>query len=162
MAKNLYLEGYLTQKSVTHKSIQIAPAPGDEHKTWYELTDKVFSYSFEKLVIGDHIKITIPKEGDHPKVTYLEILEPSGAKPVDKFPTKQEQQIINDWDKSKEILWQSCMKIAIEIEKGFMCGEKSPDRTEACKNVLISTNNLYEGSLRKYRGQPVIPEAKED
>ena len=162
MAKNSYLVGFITQKSVTHKSIQIAPSPGDDHKTWYELTQKVFDYSFEKLVVGDHVKITIPKDEVSPKVTFLEIIEQTGAKPVDKFPTNQEQAIIKEWDKSKEILWQSCMKIAVEIEKAFMCGEKSPDRTEACKNVLILTNNLFECSLRKYRNLPPIPEAKEE
>lgn len=164
MAKNVKVDGYVKAKSVTHKSISLTNEPAGEKPTWYSLSQRVFDYTFEKLNIGDHVRISLPADDPQGMVSFLEFLEKSEAsqRPVDKYPTKQEQRIIDEWDKSKEILWQSCMKIAIEVEKAFMCGEKSPDRVVATKNVLVITNNLYEGSLRKYRGQPPIPEAKEE
>lgn len=152
------LEGFIKAKSVTNKSILIAPGPTD-NGTWYSLTEKVFNYSFEKLVIGDKVKVSLSE--DLKSVTFLELLKKSDAKPVDKFPSKQEQAIIDEWNTSKSILWQSCMKVAVEIEKAFMCGEKSPTRDEACKNICVSTNNLYEASLRKQRNLPPIPEVGE-
>ena len=91
-------------------------------------------------------------------VTFLEFIKKSEVKPIDKYPSQQEQAIIDEWNTSKSILWQSCMKVACEVEKAFMCGEKSPTRDEACKNICVSTNNLYEASLRKQRNLPPIPE----
>jgi len=166
MAKTIKIEGFVKAKSVQHKSISLSPEPGKD-ASWYSLSDRVFDFSFEKLVIGDRVRISLPcdENGQIPKnamVTFLELLDKVPIKPVDKYPTKSEQAIIDEWDTQKSIIWQSCMKIAVEVEKAFMCGEKSPDRDQACKEILKSTNNLFEGSLRKMNNLPVIPEAKEE
>jgi hypothetical protein len=165
MPKSVKLEGFIKAKSVQHKSIGLTSEPGGDKLTWYTLGDAAFKARFDQCIVGDHVRISLPlneKGEPHGEATFLEILEKSFAKPKDTFPTKAEQKIIDDWDTSKSILWQSCMKIAVEIEKAFMCGEKNPTRDEACKNIVVSTNNLYESSLRKYRGLPPIPEAKEE
>ncbi len=166
MAKSIKIDGFIKAKSVQHKSISLSPEPGKDG-SWYSLSDRVFDFSFEKLVIGDKVRISLPcdENGQIPKnamVSFLEMLDKSSVKPIDKYPTKREKEIIEDFDRQKLILWQSCMKIAVEIEKAFMCGETCTDRNEACKNVLVSTNNLYEGSLRKANNLPVIPEAREE
>ena len=152
------LQGFIKAKSVTNKSILIAPSPTD-NGTWYALTPKVYDFSFEKLVIGDKVSVSLSE--DLKSVTFLEFIKKSEVKPIDKYPSQQEQAIIDEWNTSKSILWQSCMKVACEVEKAFMCGEKSPTRDEACKNICVSTNNLYEASLRKQRNLPPIPEVGE-
>ena len=113
---------------------------------------------FPSLHIGDKIKVFVKEDMSiSGGVNVLEkAIVPEGVKT---FPTKQEKVIEKEISKQQEIAWQVCMKAAVEIEKLFV--GNAEDRDEVCKNVLKMTNNLYEGTMRKFNGLPPFPEAGE-
>jgi len=151
----LYVQG----KNKEHSSLKLGLEPTG-NGTWFNLAPNVLKFMFDKVEIGDKVEVSIPIGDDKAVIQFMTIVEKSVAAQSrhDSYPSKQEQKIIDEWSREKSILWQSCMKIAVEVEKGYMCGDPSPSRQETIKNIIVMTDALYEASTRKYNNLPPIPE----
>jgi hypothetical protein len=138
---------------------------------WYDLSDNARKF-LPKYKEGDEIDATAYGN----KITFLKIAAPgAGPQPAqyNKYGPEQKQygqgSIIGgvvpqkgpyaedpsnrntQWiDKNNSIMWQACMKIAVQIIP--MTGDFGSDADQA-KRVIVTTNALYEDSLRKMRGE---------
>lgn len=113
---------------------------------------------FPSLNIGDKVSLYVKEDMSiSGGITVLEKRQVTEQKTI---PSKQELKVEREIGKQQEIAWQVCMKAAVEIEKLFVGAAE--DRQEVCKNILQSTNNLYEGTMRKFNGLPPFPEAAEN
>jgi hypothetical protein len=113
---------------------------------------------FPGMNIGDHIEIWVNE--DKTIKGGIKILEHAKVPEVKSYPKTSEEKLLKELDRQDSILWQSCMKAAVELEK-FYVGN-AEDRVETCKNVLKMTNDLFEASQRKFRGLPPIPECADE
>jgi hypothetical protein len=122
---------------------------------WYDLSDNARKF-LPKYNEGDNIDATAYGS----KITFLKIAaEGAGPQPAQyNKPQYGQGSIIGgsqpqgtQWvSKDHSIMWQSCMKIAIECVQ--MAGDFGSDADQA-KRVIVTTNALYEDSLRKMRGE---------
>ena len=147
------VSGPITSIGMMAGTITITP-PGALPVT-VVVSDNQRTKMLPRLHIGDVISVKTDEQ-NHVKGG-INITSQSPVTPVSTYPTKKEQGILDQGAKENAILWQSCMKAAVEIEKFFAVGG-AEDRVETAKNVVVTTNNLYEASQRKFRGLPPIPE----
>ena len=147
------VEGPITSVGIMAGTIMITPQ-GSLPIT-VKVSENQRAKLLPRLTIGDVIAVNVDESGN--VKGGIDIKSQSPAKSINTYPTKKEQGILAEGDKQNHILWQSCMKIAVEVEK-FYAGGGAEDRSETCKNIIVSTNNLYEASQRKMRGVPPIPE----
>ena len=147
------VEGPITSIGMMAGTIMISPQ-GSLPVT-VKVSENQRTKMLPRLVIGDVIAVNVDESGN--VKGGIDIKSQSPAKSINTYPTKEEQGILAEGDKQNHILWQSCMKIAVEVEKFYAVGG-AEDRDETCKNVIKMTNNLYEASQRKMRGVPPIPE----
>lgn len=120
-------------------------------------SDKQREKMFPSLHIGDKIEVWI--NPDDTIKGGIKVLEKATVEPVQTPVTKYEEKVIKEVSREQTIVWQSCMKIAVEIEKFYATGG-AEDRQETTKNVIVVTNALYEASMRKFNGLPPIPEIR--
>jgi hypothetical protein len=147
------VSGPITSIGMMAGTITITP-PGALPVT-VVVSDNQRTKMLPRLHIGDVISVKTD-ESNHVKGG-ITITSQSPVNPVSVYPTKKEGAILAQGERENAILWQSCMKAAIEVEKFFAVGG-AEDRAETTKNVIVITNNLYEASQRKLRGVPPIPE----
>ncbi len=147
------IEGPITSVGIMAGTIMITPQ-GSLPIT-VKVSENQRAKLLPRLVIGDVIAVNVDENGQ--VKGGIDIKSQSPAKSINTYPTKKETAILAEGDKQNHILWQSCMKIAVEVEKFYAVGG-AEDRDETCKNVIKMTNNLYEASQRKMRGVPPIPE----
>lgn len=151
------IEGTISSVGLQNGLLGIVTAAGPSVQV------KVSEIQRQKMLPSLHIgdKVQVWMNEDSTIKGGINVVEKAEQKQVSNFPTKKEETILKegyiDSQKQNSIMWQSCMKIAVEIEKFYATGG-AEDRVETCKNVIVSTNNLYESSLRKMRGLPPIPE----
>ena len=150
------VEGAITSIGVMAGTLLIKP------NNWLDVMVRVSEAQKQKMLprlnVGDRVSVNYDETTGQIKggINILKQNE-NQVKPQYSYPTEKEQVILAEGDKQNHILWQSCMKIAVEVEKFYAVGG-AEDRDETCKNVIKMTNNLYEASQRKMRGVPPIPE----
>lgn len=138
-------------KSIDHQIGRITMANG----SWYDLSDNARKF-LPKYKEGDEIDATAYGN----KITFLKIAAPgTGPQPISNYSKPQygqgsivggSQPQVPQWDTNHSIMWQACMKIAVQIIP--MTGDFGSDADQA-KRVVVTTNALYEDSLRKMRGE---------
>lgn len=150
------VEGAITSIGVMAGTLLIKPNNGLDVMVRVSEAQKL--KMLPRLNVGDRVSVNYDETTGQIKggINILKQNE-NQVKPHYSYPTEKEQAIISQSEKENAILWQSCMKAAIEIEKFYAVGG-AEDRSETAKNVLVITNNLYEASQRKFRGLPPIPE----
>lgn len=155
MVKTTKVKLYVQAKSVEHSSLKL----GSEAKgngVWYNLAANVMKYMFDKLNPGDYIEASIPED---PKgnITFISMADPSkepGPQPVDKYPSKSEQKILDDGFRQHAIMWQNMMAHA---EKVFEASGDFGSDYENSRRLLVITKTLYEASL-EYLNTHKLPE----
>lgn len=161
MAPNGEMDGTLT--------IDVQQAGGFTSPVVIKGSEAQRTKMFPKMSIGDTISVYVRTDGsiqggitvkDKGKKEFVpgSSYAGEGPRPISKYPTKDEQRIVETSEKQNYILWQSCMKIAVETEKFFVGGVE--DRQQTVKEIITVTNALYEASQRKMRGLPPIEEVR--
>jgi len=154
-AKTSKVKLYVQAKSLERRSLKLG-AELAGNGTWYNLADNVMKFMFDKLTAGDYIEASIP---DDPKgnITFISMADPSkepGPQPVDKYPSKSEQKILDDGFRQHAIMWQNMMAHA---EKVFEAAGDFRSDYENSRRLLVITKTLYEASL-EYLNTHKLPE----
>lgn len=154
-AKTSKVKLYVQAKSLEHRSLKLG-ADLIGNGTWYTLADNVMKFMFDKLNQGDYIEASIP---DDPKgnVTFITHCDPSkepGPQPIDKYPSKSEQKILDDGFRQHAIMWQNMMAHA---ERVFEAAGDFGSDYENSRRLLVITKTLYEASL-EYLNTKKLPE----
>lgn len=143
-AKTSKVKLYVQAKSLEHRSLKLG-AELAGNGAWYNLADNVMKFMFDKLTAGDYIEASIP---DDPKgnITFISMVDPSvgGPQPIDKYPSKSEQKILDDGFRQHAIMWQNMMAHA---EKCMECAGDFGSDYENARRLLVCTKSLYEASL---------------
>ena len=151
------VEGMISSIGIMAGTIMITPAGGG-----FDVTVKVSENQKQKMLprlnVGDHVTVNYDESTGFIKggIDVTKQNTPQ-TKPMNVYPTKQEKAWLDQGNKENAILWQSCMKIAIEVEKFFATGG-AEDRDTTCKKIVESTDFLYEASQKKLRGVPPLQE----
>jgi len=154
-AKTSKVKLYVQAKSLEHRSLKL----GEElagNATWYTLADNVMKFMFDKLTAGDYIEASIPEDLKG-NITFISMADPSkepGPQPVDKYPSKSEQKILDDGFRQHTIMWQNMMAHA---EKCMECAGDFGSDYENARRLLVCTKSLYEASL-EYLNTHKLPE----
>jgi hypothetical protein len=154
-AKTSKVKLYVQAKSLEHRSLKLG-AELAGNGTWYNLADNVMKFMFDKLNQGDYIEATIP---DDPKgsITFITHVDPSkeaGPQPKNYYPTKKEQDILDQGWRQQAIIWQNMMSHAA---KCMECAGDFGNDYENARRLLVTTKMLYEASL-EYLNTHKLPE----